>query len=232
MTRFNRLALLAALFATGVPAGCGSEGEIDPDAGTDADTDADADTDTETDTDTGDTEVGFDFEDIEIDDWGDCEANDWVFDPPVSQAFTFVDGDWTATELHGYLRKAAPYVYLDVQTWTEGEATYPLDTAIDLGAETANIYQCESCVLFFEACDNPEPGEQECTRIYWPASGTLEISARGTALGEQLTGTLTDVVFQEATLDTDSGDVTLVDGGAEVCVHLYDFDEELVEYEQ
>ncbi|MFO8070854.1 MAG: hypothetical protein R6V85_03170 [Polyangia bacterium] len=222
---------IAKLAAAVLLAACGSEGKISPDAGT-VDGDTDTDTETETDTETGDSEVGFDFEDIHLDDWGDCESNDWVFEPPVSQAFSFEDNGWTAVELHGYLRKLAPYVYLDVQTWTEGDAAYPLDQDIDLSAEVANIFECESCVLFFEACNNPNPGEQECTRVYWAEQGTLRITARGTALGESLIGSLTDVVFHESQINYEDGTVTPVEDGEEICVHLYEFDEELVEYSE
>jgi len=178
-----------------------------------------------------DTVTGLEISDIYLESWGDCEDNDWDYQPPVHNAYYQVDGDWENVELHGYLRKTIPYVYLDVQTWTQNDEEFTLNTAIDL-SEEINYLFCNSCVKYFDECDDVTTGSQECEKVYWATEGTLTVSARDEEIGGAFEGTLTDVVFREIQMPLSSaeGEIEFVDGGQEICIKEYTFEETIEEF--
>jgi len=82
-----------------------------------------------------------------------------------------------------------------------------------------NYDACHTCAIMYERCFDPE----NCERTFLAVSGTLEVTAQG-VVGDQLTGTLTDVSFREVTIDWDTFHSTPVVDGDVWCLDSFAFD--------
>ena len=94
-------------------------------------------------------------------------------------------------------------------------------------ALTDDAYQdCDNCVLIYLQCDE---NLANCEKTFLAQEGTLTITSPTSpttlddASGEQFTGTLTDVVLYEVTID-DQNNSTLVTDGETWCLDSYSFD--------
>lgn len=113
-----------------------------------------------------------------------------------------------------------PVDIAQIEIWTshggpDGPGTFAL-----AGASYAD---CGLCVMVREGC-TPTDGLARCDRDYLGISGTVEIEEVG-VVGENLTGTLTDLVLTEVAIDWDGGTFASesVPGGAVLCLDSIEF---------
>ena len=113
-----------------------------------------------------------------------------------------------------------PIDLAQIEIWTshggpDGPGTYALD-----GSSYAD---CGLCVLVREGC-TPQDGITRCDRDFLGISGTVGIEEVG-VVGENLSGTLSDLVLVEAAIDWDGGTFAseAVPGGAVVCLDSVEF---------
>ena len=144
-----------------------------------------------------------------------ADPPDMMRPAPTCAPFTTV-AEFAAADDEGafYVAESAedfPYDELSIEIYDTPPAvgTYPLGE---------NYETCTYCVLIFAGC-----GEDACDAVLFPTSGTLEITAVG-GEGERFTGSLTDVQFEEVTIDEDTFRSTAVPGGELRCIDSHAFD--------
>ncbi len=111
-----------------------------------------------------------------------------------------------------------PVTYLSVQIFQDDPFGGP--TAPGGHVLTGVPYEsCGTCVLLYEGCDLTG-----CDAVYLATAGKLSITDIGYE-GDRFSGTLSNV--QLALIDLDSADrsSTFVEGGPEICLGSYEFDE-------
>ena len=96
----------------------------------------------------------------------------------------------------------------------------------DLGE--ANYKDCGVCLLIAMECKNDGSG---CEKYFYPESGTLHITELG-GVGGTLAATITDANLSEVTIDPDTYESSVVDGGTTWCLEEYSFSATLVEKPQ
>lgn len=141
-------------------------------------------------------------------------GTDIVVDPCMRQGFTatlheaYFDGD---TYYFGYSSEAEPFDILSVQLYTES----PTPGSFSITA--ANYSECETCVLVFGDCTG-----DSCAKTFLAYEGSVSLTEWGTATGEPLTGTLTNVKLVQVEIDG-SFVSTPVPGGETWCIDSASF---------
>ncbi|MCO4774237.1 MAG: hypothetical protein KDA24_29690 [Deltaproteobacteria bacterium] len=83
----------------------------------------------------------------------------------------------------------------------------------------SNYADCALCVLLITDCDEA----YSCDRVFFADAGTVDVFSMGSA-GTNFSATLTDVVFQEVEIDSDTYVSTPVPGGDTWCVDGFQID--------
>jgi|GEM_PF-1742416 len=81
-----------------------------------------------------------------------------------------------------------------------------------------NYAECAECLLIYAGCDD----DFACQRTFLASSGTLQVTENG-GNGGQFTGTISDIVLEEVTIDDTTFESTVVPGGQRWCIPSYTF---------
>ena len=147
---------------------------------------------------------------------GSCDIND--FTEVGSAAYFYANNN--VTYYDGWSSDSDPFDSMSLELFFGAGAptaagTYPLAST----AAEQDYYSCSTCVLF--AADCTDGGG--CEKFYFPTGGTLELTSVADAVGEAITGTITDLELVEVTID-ETYHSTPVTGGETWCVDSYSFD--------
>ncbi len=113
---------------------------------------------------------------------------------------------------------ARPVTYLSIQMYQDAPYLGPTETGIY--TLTGTPYEtCGLCVLVYEDC-----GTSTCGAAYLARSGVLEITHIGTS-GGRLAGVLRNARLDEVAINSTTRTSEWVDGGGQICLGSYAFDE-------
>jgi hypothetical protein len=79
---------------------------------------------------------------------------------------------------------------------------------------------CGNCILIYDDC-----GSASCSKTFLATSGTMDITSYPAAVGGTFSATLTNMVFEEVTVDSTTFESTKVPNGETWCVNNYSFSE-------
>ena len=148
----------------------------------------------------------------------DMSDPDMPRQPPTCEPFSVVsEGGYVDAESAFYFGDSSDGVPTDTLSIEVYEA--PAPGTYQLGE---NYETCLHCVLIYAGCTDLDP--ESCSQTFLATEGTLEITTVG-AEGEYLVGSISNVQFEEVTIDwADTFRSSPVAGGELRCVDGHDFE--------
>lgn len=149
---------------------------------------------------------------------GDAEGGDLTFAPATVDGVVGAAQDgsaiWQIDALDGE-------TLLGVEMYASYGAPTSPGTVELTGVETSYA-TCGTCLVLQTGCAAHDD-HFHCDHTFMPSEGEVHFDAIGANVGDQLTGELHEVVFQEVTIGDDF-ETTPVEGGAELHLHEWAFD--------
>lgn len=152
-------------------------------------------------------------------------ATELVFAPTRTSGFTTLAQDGTRVWI---LEGVEGTAVLSLEVYPAyGGLTEP--GVVPMAAAETSYATCGTCVLYQTDCE-AHGDHYHCAHVFMPqAQGAVSFSALGTTAGSQLAGSLSDLLFQEVTIENESLETTPVPAGERLHLAEWMFDVVLTE---